>query len=466
MRGDFEPVVSEMYDRDMEEAVLAGAMSDLALINLFFEYVKPDLFSLKLHEEIAAAIIKIKGSGLTPDMLLVYQEIKGSLHLGVAGGPSYLAKMTTKYGYDEPRNYIAKINILKEYYIHRKAFEQTIETYTKLKENGRDKTREIYDSHMLNMVKIIDSLKVDESETIEMIANQVQKEVEMSAKGIKPEQGISTGLNVMDEAMYGWAKSDLILLAARPGMGKTSLMLTHVIASCEAGIPTDVYSLEMSKKQLITRMACQIASVDSTLLRLGRLNESHLQELVKALVKIKKYPLYIDDGVNINVNKVRSRSIRNKAKRGVGIIFIDYIQLMELSGKGTKNDDVGEISRGLKVLAKELNVPIIALSQLSRKVENRTGNRPVLADLRDSGTLEQDADMVIFVYRPEEYGMEYYSDDTSTREVAELIIAKFRGGSVGSVKTRFRKEFTQFSDWPTGGYVPGDNSRVKEDIPF
>ncbi|MBQ1417003.1 MAG: replicative DNA helicase, partial [Selenomonas sp.] len=256
--------------------------------------------------------------------------------------------------------------------------------------------------------------------------------------------GISSGFKDLDKLTAGLQKSDLILVAARPSMGKTAFTLNIASYVGLHGGSVAFFSLEMSKEQLMQRMLCSEGGIDASRLRTGQLDEVEWNKLVGVADKMSRAPIYIDDTAGITVMELRSKARRLKAEHGLDLIIIDYLQLMQ--GRASKNSDnrqqeISEISRSLKALARELDVPVIALSQLSRSVESRQIKKPMLSDLRESGSLEQDADIVMFLYRED-----YYDKDTENKNITEIIVAKHRNGPVDSVQLFFQKEYTKFRD--------------------
>jgi len=253
--------------------------------------------------------------------------------------------------------------------------------------------------------------------------------------------GISTGFRDLDALTSGLQPSDLIVIAARPSMGKTMLCLNLARhAAVNLGIPVFIFSLEMAREQLAQRLLCAEAHVDSQRLRSGFLSEADWPKLTDALGRLSKAPIYIDDTPNLSVLEIRAKARRVKAEHGLGMIIIDYLQLMRTRGRAeSRQQEISEVSRALKALARELEVPVVAASQLSRAVEQRTDKRPLLSDLRESGAIEQDADLVAFIYRED-----YYKPQTDKKNIAEIIIAKQRNGPVGKVELYFKKEYGEF----------------------
>jgi replicative DNA helicase len=265
--------------------------------------------------------------------------------------------------------------------------------------------------------------------------------------------GVATGFDKIDDLTSGLQNSDLIIIAGRPSMGKTAFALNIAqYAALEMGIPVAIFSLEMAKEQLATRMLASEARVDSQRLRKGFLGETDWPKLTTAAGRLSEAPIYIDDTPAITVIETKAKSRRLKAESGLGLIILDYLQLMRGSAfKDSREQEISEISRSLKALAKELSVPVIALSQLNRKVEDRTNRRPQMADLRESGAIEQDADLIAFIYRDEVYNR---SEDNTEKGIAEIIIGKQRNGPTGIVKLAFQEKYTRFENLARGDDTP------------
>jgi len=286
--------------------------------------------------------------------------------------------------------------------------------------------------------------------------------------------GIQSGLTSLDRLTSGWQKSDLVIIAARPAMGKTALVLTMARnAAVEFNHPVAIFSLEMSSLQLVTRLIASETELSSEKLKKGTLEEYEFAQLNDKIKKISEAPIFIDDTAGLSIFELRAKARRLKEKQGIELIIIDYLQLMVGSsdgkGGGNREQEISFISRSLKGLAKELNVPILALSQLSRAVETRGGDkRPVLSDLRESGAIEQDADLVMFIHRPEYYNVTQDAEGNDTRGVAELIVAKHRNGPVDSVKTKYIAHLTKFADLDEMGYSDdySSNSSIKPSTDF
>lgn len=274
---------------------------------------------------------------------------------------------------------------------------------------------------------------------------EVLSQVEKNAENTSAITGVPTGFRDLDYRTLGLQKSDLVLIAARPSMGKTAFCLNLAGAASKANVPTLIFSLEMSTDQLGTRFLSMESTVESGKIRRGKLENDEWEKLVNASEELSKRKIYIDDTGSIGISEMRAKCRRAKLDKDIGLVVIDYLQLMSGNGRDNRQQEISEISRGLKLLAKDLDVPVIALSQLSRACESRQDHRPMLSDLRDSGAIEQDADIVMFLYRDD-----YYHPDTEEPGVAEIIIAKQRQGAVGTVKLGWSGEKTTFYDLETG----------------
>jgi len=269
-------------------------------------------------------------------------------------------------------------------------------------------------------------------------------EIEKLYNQKEPITGIPTGFVDLDYKTAGLHKSDLVLIAARPAMGKSAFALNIAShAAIHAKVPVVIFNLEMSKSQLVNRILCSEAMVDSNKIRTGKIEEDDWIKLATALGPLSEAPIYIDDTPGITVTEIRAKCRKLKLEKNIGLVVIDYLQLIQGTGKrnSSREQEISEISRSLKILAKELDVPVIALSQLSRAAEQRTDHRPMLSDLRESGAIEQDADIVMFLYRDD-----YYNPDSEKKNIAEVIMAKHRAGSTGTVELLWLGNYTKFAN--------------------
>ena len=435
--------------RELEEAVLGALMLEKDAYSIVSEILKPESFYEKAHEKIYAAIVDLAISQRPVDMLTVTEQLKKRGELEEVGGPFYISQLTSKVASSAHIEYHARI-IAQKYLarelisftamIQGKAFDESIDVEDLMQE-AEGKLFEISQRNVKKDVTQINPVIKEAMVMLEKAANQKE--------GLS---GLRTGFEGLDKMTSGWQNSDLIIIAARPAMGKTAFVLSMAKnMAVNHNTPVALFSLEMSNVQLVNRLISNVCEIESGKIKSGQLAGHEWQQLDYKLKNLLDAPLYVDDTPSLSVFELRTKARRLVREHGVKIIIIDYLQLMNASGMafGSRQEEVSTISRSLKGLAKELNIPIIALSQLNRGVESREGidgKRPQLSDLRESGDIEQDADMVCFIHRPEYYKI--YQDDRGNdlRGMAEIVIAKHRNGAVGEVLLRFKGEFTRFSN--------------------
>ena len=426
--------------RELEEAVLGALMLEKDAYSIVSEILKPECFYEKAHEKIYAAIVDLAVSQRPVDMLTVTEQLKKRGELEDVGGPFYISQLTSKVASSAHIEYHARI-IAQKYLarelisftamIQGKAFDETLDVEDLMQE-AEGKLFEISQRNVKKDVTQINPVIKDAMEMLQKAA--LQKE------GLS---GLRTGFEGLDKMTSGWQNSDLIIIAARPAMGKTAFVLSMAKnMAVNFNTPVALFSLEMSNVQLVNRLIVNVCEIPGEKIKSGRLESYEWEQLD---FKIKE--LY--DTPSLSVFELRTKARRLVREHGIKCIIIDYLQLMNASGMnfGSREQEVSTISRSLKGLAKELNIPIIALSQLNRGVEARQGvegKRPQLADLRESGAIEQDADMVCFIHRPEYYKITEDERGNSLIGLAEIIIAKHRNGAVGDVRLRFKSEFAKF----------------------
>ncbi|MBT8386262.1 MAG: replicative DNA helicase, partial [Ignavibacteria bacterium] len=372
--------------------------------------------------------------------------------LDEVGGAVYLSKLSQNITSAANIEYHSKIIIEKQilrglitsaHEIARSAYAGADDAFDIL-DNAERKIFEITESHLSKSYQGMDRAVRDAMEYIETIHSSTHQKF-----------SVPTGFYELDELLGGFQKSDLIVLAARPSMGKTALALTLARnAAIDHKVPVGIFSLEMATMQLIIRMICAEARINAHLVRTGKLPHSDGSKLSKTVHKLTDAPVYVDDSPAQSVLEIRAKARRLKAEKNVGMIIIDYLQLMSGPQRiESREREISHISRSLKSLAKELNIPVIALSQLNRAVETRTDKRPQLSDLRESGSIEQDADVVIFLNRPEYYGIEKDENGESTAGVTEVIVGKQRNGPTGMIKLAFLKEYARFENLATSRQI-------------
>jgi replicative DNA helicase len=437
---------------DLEEAILGALMLEKDAVNQVIEILKPESFYKDAHTHIYKAILDLFNNSEPVDLLTVTNQLRKNGQLEAAGGAYYITELTSKV--ESAANIEHHARLITEMYIKRELIHISSEIQKDAFENTTD-VFELLDEIEGSLFKISESTIRKNYEDMSTIFHKAIKELGEKKNQEHGLTGVATGFTELDRVTSGWQKSDLVILAARPGMGKTAFVLSMLRnAAIDFNKAVAIFSLEMSSVQLVNRLIAAEAELDSEKIKKGNFADHEWEQLVRKTNKLSKAPIFIDDTPALSILELRAKSRRLKSQHNVQLIVIDYLQLMSgESGsgmKGNREQEIANISRSLKSLAKELEVPVIALSQLSRNVENRGGSkRPQLSDLRESGSIEQDADMVMFIYRPEYYNITQTAEGESTGGLAEIIIAKHRSGSLGDVPLRFIGKYTKFADWTT-----------------
>lgn len=423
---------------EAEQAVLGSLLINPETLSRVVDVIKPEQFYRKAHQVICAAIIDLFEKNEPIDIVTVGQFLKDQGSLEMIGGRQYLSDLAMSVATTANVEYYAKL--VSEKALLRNLIRAGTEIVATCYEEV-DADLAIDKAERL-VFGISENRSMQQLVPIREIVNDSFARIEQRYEQRDSLQGLSTGFYDLDDMTSGWNKSDLVIVAARPSMGKTAFTLNLAQhAAVECGAPVAVFSLEMSKEQLVQRLLCSEARIDANKLKTGFLQTNDWTALANAMGRLGEAPLYIDDSPVVSVLDIRAKCRRLKAElKELGLVIIDYIQLMT-GRKSTDNrvQEVSEISRGLKTLARELNVPVIALSQLSRAVEARQNKRPMLSDLRESGSIEQDADIVMFIYRDD-----YYNPESEKRGEAEIIIAKQRNGPVGTVELLYQNSITRF----------------------
>ncbi len=427
-------------DINAEEAILGCMLFDKEGLAKGIENINAEEFYKPNSKVLFEAMKALYNSNSPVDAITIGDKLNQMGVIEKIGGIEYLAKISnTVFTSSKIESYI---EIVKNAYIRRRLIKISNEI-EQASFKGEASVNQLIELAEKSIFSVVENIRSTEFADISDILVSAISKIELLANSKGAITGVPTGFMDLDKETSGFQKADLILLAARPSMGKTALALN--IAQNMA-IKYDkkvaIFSLEMSKEQLINRMICSEALIDSNKLRTGDLNSGDWKKLIESVPILSKASIYIDDTASISVTELRSKCRKLKIEKGLDIIFIDYLQLM-VSGSRSENrqQEVSEISRTLKAIARELNVPVVALSQLSRGVESRQDKRPMLSDLRESGAIEQDADIVSFLYRDE-----YYNNDTEHKNIAELIIAKQRNGPTGTVKLTWLSKYTKFGD--------------------
>ena len=433
---------------ELEQAVLGALMLERDAIIDVQEYVKPETFYLEEHRLIFKAIQELSFEMKAIDLYTVTERLKAQKNLQKVGGAAYLAELTQKVASAAHVEFHAKI--IAQKYVQR----ELIRSATEIQRRSYDEEVDVTELIGYAEQEIFKVSEGNVKRSVQSAADILRKslaQIEEASKTAGEYNGVRSGFTDIDSVTLGWQPSDLIIIAARPSMGKTAFVLTMARnMTVDFKTPVAVFSLEMSSVQLMNRLIVAETQLSSKDLRTGNLTSQQWAHLETNTVELGRAPLFIDDTPALSVFEFRSKARRLKTQHNIQLIIIDYLQLMTASTpdtRGNREQEVSLISRTLKAIAKELNVPIIALSQLSRNVENRGGTkRPQLSDLRESGAIEQDADVVAFIHRPEYYGLTTDENNMSTAGMAEIIIAKHRNGEVTDVPLRFIKEQAKFAD--------------------
>ncbi|WP_185863132.1 replicative DNA helicase [Blattabacterium cuenoti] len=436
---------------DLEEAIIGAIMIDKKGLDEVIDILFPEIFYKKEHQEIFFAIQKLYHNSKPVDLYTVLNELRKIEKLESIGGELYLIGLTQKVISSAHIEYHSRIVIQK--FILRKLISISSNIIKKCYEDSTD-VFDLLDYAESKLFEINQKYLI--TKKYETTQGLIQKAIEKIKKTEKEGlSGISSGFHRLDNITSGWQNSDLIILASRPGMGKTTFMLSMVKnVVVDQKIPIIIFSLEMSSIQLITKLISSETGISSEKMKRANLSQLDWEHLLKKTKTLKNAPLFIDDTPSLSIFGLRAKCRRLISQHGIKLVFIDYMQLMGIHDPGSgsriqnREQEISVISRSLKSIAKELDIPIIALSQLSRAVETRGGSkRPVLSDLRESGAIEQDADIVLFIYRPEYYGFKIWDSDEDNDSCigqAEIIIAKHRNGGLDKFRLKFISDQAQF----------------------
>ena len=425
---------------EAEQSVLGSMLLDKEAIPTITEILKSEDFYREDHREIFEAVIDLFEKAEPVDLITVSERLKLRGTLDSAGGLQYLAAMADAVPTTaNVKNYA---RIVEEKSLLRKLIRASSDI-SNMGYEGQEEVGYVLDKAEKYIFDILQKRNLKGFMPIKDILVETFARLEELYNSKGSITGVPYGFTALDEKTSGLQNSDLVLIAARPAMGKTALALNIVLhAAVHAKVPVAVFNLEMSRDQLVSRMLSCEAMVENTKMRTGQLEDEDWQKIAKALGPLSEAPIYIDDTSGTTIMDIRSKCRRLKLEKNIGLIMIDYLQLMQGRGKNeNRQQEVSEISRSLKILAKELQVPVICLSQLSRAAESRSDHRPMLSDLRESGAIEQDADIVMFLYRDD-----YYNPETEKKNIAELIIAKHRNGSTGTVELAWLGKYTKFAN--------------------
>jgi len=432
---------------DVEQAVLCAMLLDKEAIAKAVENIDETFFYRDTHRNVFLSMVKMFDNHEAVDLLTLTESLKKMGKLEEVGGPYYLAELANAV--PSSANIEYHIGIVKEKSIARKLINVCNGVITDSYEQTKD-VEELLDRAERSIFEISENRLRKGFESVNPLLHSTFEQIEELYHGSRTGvTGVPSGFTKLDELTAGFQKSDFIVLAGRPSMGKTAYALNIArYAAVEHKIPIGFFSLEMAAEALVLRLLCTEAMVNQTNVRTGKLNADELKRLAQHVGVLGEAPIYIDDSAGLNILQLRSKARRLVADKNIQMFFVDYMQLMESPKEESRQQEITKISRSLKSLAKELGVPIVALSQLSRAVETRDkSHRPQLSDLRESGAIEQDADVVLFVYRPEYYNIKEFEDTREpTYNKCEIIIGKQRNGPTGNIKLNFLKEFGKFSD--------------------
>lgn len=428
------------HDIEAEQAVIGSMLTDQEAVYAAIERLKPEDFYREDNKQIYTAILNIYNKAEPIDIITLKAELSSMGKLDAVGGLEYIVELPEKV--PTTANVDRYIKIVEE----KSLLRNLIRAANEILSSGyaqEDEVENIVDHAEKKIFDVMQKKSQKGYTTIKDVLVESFTKLEELYNQKEHITGVPTGFAELDKKTAGLHGSELILIAARPAMGKSAFALNiGSYAATRANVPVAIFSLEMSKEQVGNRILCSEALVDSNNVRTGELNDEELGKLAETSGELSQAPIYIDDTPGISVMEIRAKCRKLKLEKNIGLVIIDYLQLIQGSGKtSSREQEIAEISRSLKILAKEIEVPVIALSQLSRAVEARPDHRPMLSDLRESGSIEQDADIVMFLYRDD-----YYNEDSEKKNIAEVIIAKQRAGSTGTVELAWLGKYTKFAN--------------------
>jgi replicative DNA helicase len=433
---------------DLEEAVIGAMMLEQTAVNVVIDILKADSFYKDAHGRVYNAILTLFQKGEPIDLLTVTHQLRKQGELEVVGGPVFIAQLTNKVA--STANVETHARIVAQKHIQR----ELIRVCSEVIKDSYDESSDVFDlmdKAEQGLFKIAEGNIRKNYDKMSSLIKEALDQIENARKNADGVSGVPSGFTALDRITSGWQRSDMIVVAARPAMGKTAFVLSMARnMAVEFNIPVAIFSLEMASVQLVQRLISSETEIDAEKLRKGSLADHEFQQLHQRISRISEAPIFIDDTPGLSVFELRAKCRRLKAQHGIQMVIIDYLQLMTAGGDtkgGNREQEISTISRSIKGIAKELDVPVIALSQLSRAVETRGGDkRPVLSDLRESGAIEQDADIVAFLYRAEYYGINEDQDGNPTQGKGTVIIAKHRNGATGDVNLKFIGRLAKFAN--------------------
>ena len=433
---------------ELEKAVLGALMIDNESLSDAIDSLQAEYFYAPKHQKIFEAIVNLFNNTQPVDILTVSEELKRMEMFKEIGGLAYISELTNNVSSSSNTEFHARI--IAEKFIKR----SLINISRKISNDAFDDSVDIFDllnDAEANLFTVTEGTLRKSYDKMSSLIKGALENIETLRNKEDGLSGVPSGFTNVDRVTSGWQKSDLVIVAARPGMGKTAFALTMARnVAVDHNTPIGFFSLEMSSEQLVNRLIASEAELGASKLRKGDLADHEMVQLHEKIKHLSEAPIFIDDTPGLSIFELRAKARRLVKNHGVGIIMIDYLQLMTAGGTGgNREQEISTISRSLKGIAKELKIPVIALSQVNRGVESRTGvgsKRPMLSDLRESGAIEQDADIVTFIYRPEYYKIYEWDNGDDSRGQGELIIAKHRNGSLNNVRLKFTGEFAKFYD--------------------
>ncbi len=443
---------------DLEEAVLGAIMLEKDAVLSVLDILKPASFYKDSHQKIYKAILDLSMNEKAIDILTVTEELKKQKSLEEVGGPLYITQLTSKVASAAHLEFHARI--IQQKYIQRELIRVSSDIQRKAFDETMD-VDDLLDQAESDLFEIAEGNIKRETARINVLIKDAIHQIEEAAKREDHLSGVPSGFTRLDRLTSGWQRSDLIIVAGRPSMGKTAFALSMARdIAVEHKRPIAFFSLEMSSIQLVNRLIVSETELPSDRIRNGRLEEFEWKQLDYKIKSLVEAPIFIDDTPAISIFELRAKCRRLKMQHQIEMVFVDYLQLMSGTGdsRGSREQEVSTISRSLKSIAKELDIPVVALSQLNRSVELRGGNkRPQLSDLRESGAIEQDADLVIFIHRPEKYDLYEDEKGNSLVGIAEIILSKHRNGPIGDIQLKFKEESAKFVELDTLKPFPGDD---------
>ncbi len=431
---------------EVERSVLGAMLIDKNAVPKAIEILKPEYFYENNHKTIFEAALSLYEASEPIDTVSIYEELKRRGKIEQIGGAAFISKLSQDISSAANIDYHARV--ILEKWILRELISTSIEIASSAF-SGREDVFDLLDEAESKIFSISQEGVKESFKSMEKAVKEALELIEAIHSNKKSVNAVPTGFFELDNILGGFQKSDLIIMAARPSMGKTALALSIARnAAIDHEKPIAIFSLEMSDIQLATRLISAEARINAHSIRTGKFRAEDGAKISRTVHKISKAPIYIDDTPSLSILEMRAKCRRLKAEKNISLVIVDYLQLMTVTSKiESREREISLISRSLKALAKELDIPVVALSQLNRAVESRSDKKPMLSDLRESGSIEQDADVVMFLYRPEVYGItQYTNDNMSTEGIAEVLVSKQRNGPVGDVRLKFLKDYARFEN--------------------